>query len=463
MAQVEMKMPKMGESVAEATIIRWLKNEGDRIEADESVLEIATDKVDSEVPSSAAGILEKRLFNEGDVVQVGRAIAIINTGGTTTNSAPAPVNESAKVGSVEPEVNTRETNHTNISEAPVVREVCEVTSATASPVSGENRFYSPLVRTIAQAENISQTELDAIPGTGAEGRVTKKDVLLFMERRSSGTQSQTSSAPSIVSTPAPHQNSAPELSAPVQTSHQSPSVSVNGESDIIEMDRMRKLIAEHMVMSKRTSPHVTSYVEADVTNLVMWRNKVKDSFEKREKEKITFTPIFIEAIARAIKDFPLINISVDGTKIIVKKNINIGMAAALPTGNLIVPVIKNADRMNLYGLTKAVNDLAKRARSGKLTPDEIQGGTYTVTNVGSFGNVMGTPIINQPQVAIMAVGAIRKKPAVIETPYGDTLGIRHMMFLSHAYDHRVVDGSLGGMFVRRVADYLEQFDINREI
>jgi len=313
------------------------------------------------------------------------------------------------------------------------------------------------VRTIAQQENISQIELDAIPGTGAEGRVTKKDVLLFLERRKSG---QTTPA----ATPAP---AAPALaSAPVSSAAPSivaPSPSLNGDVEIIEMDRMRKIIAEHMVMSKRTSPHVTSYVEADVTNIVMWRNKLKDKFEKRENEKITFTPIFIEAIARAIKDFPMINISVDGTNIIVKKNINIGMAAALPSGNLIVPVIKNADRMNLLGLTKAVNDLANRARANKLTPDEIQGGTYTLTNVGSFGNVMGTPIIPQPQVAIMAVGAIRKKPAVIETPQGDTLGIRHMMFLSHSYDHRVVDGALGGSFVRRVADYLEQFDINREI
>lgn len=441
MAQVEMKMPKMGESVAEATIIRWLKNEGDRIEADESVLEIATDKVDSEVPSTAAGTLAKRLFNEGDVVQVGSVIAIINTGGSdartsspaTSASTPAP----APAATV------------NAAPAPVA-----AVPVAAAPVNtnGAGRFYSPLVRTIAQQENISQSELDAIPGTGAEGRVTKKDVMLYLERRASGNVATPVAAPAA--TPAPVAPSAP---AP------SPAVSVSGDSEIIEMDRMRKLISEHMVMSKRTSPHVTSYVEADVTNLVMWRNKVKNAFEKREKEKITFTPIFIEAIARAIKDFPMINISVDGTNLIVKKNINIGMAAALPSGNLIVPVIKNADRMNLLGLTKSVNDLANRARAGKLTPDEIQGGTYTLTNVGSFGNVMGTPIINQPQVAIMAVGAIRKKPAVIETPYGDTIGIRHMMFLSHSYDHRVVDGALGGSFVRRVADYLEQFDINREI
>ncbi|MDQ3051308.1 MAG: 2-oxo acid dehydrogenase subunit E2 [Bacteroidota bacterium] len=447
MAQVEMKMPKMGESVAEATIIRWLKNEGDSIDADESVLEIATDKVDSEVPSSTAGVLEKRLFNEGDVVQVGSVIAIINTNAEAT----APVVAAPAAASSTPV-------------SPVAQAAPEPAPSTATaPVSvafDSNRFYSPLVRTIAQAESISQTELDSIPGTGAEGRVTKKDVFMFLDKRKSG---DTPVAAPVATPAAAPASSGASPASPASAPVASPATSLNGESEIIEMDRMRKLISEHMVMSKRTSPHVTSYVEADVTNLVMWRNKVKDAFEKKEKEKITFTPIFIEAIARAIKDFPMINISVDGTKLIIKKNINIGMAAALPSGNLIVPVIKNADRMNLYGLTKAVNDLANRARAGKLNPDEIQGGTYTVTNVGSFGNVMGTPIINQPQVAIMAVGAIRKKPAVIETPYGDTLGIRHMMFLSHAYDHRVVDGSLGGMFVRRVADYLEQFDVNREI
>jgi 2-oxoglutarate dehydrogenase E2 component (dihydrolipoamide succinyltransferase) len=442
MAQVEMKMPKMGESVAEATIIRWLKNEGDRVEADESVLEIATDKVDSEVPSSSAGILSKRLFNEGDVVQVGSVIAIINTGG-----------EQAQEVQKTPAVT--EHKKETIAE-PVMAAAAPFIPAAAPAISGNgtSRFYSPLVRTIAQQENISQAELDSLQGTGAEGRVTKKDVLLYLDCRKSGNNITQQSAQTIA---------APAQAAPAVQEKIAPAVSVNGESEIIEMDRMRKLISEHMVMSKRTSPHVTSYVEADVTNIVMWRNRVKDQFEKREKEKITFTPIFIEAIARAIKDFPMINISVDGTNIIKKKNINIGMAAALPTGNLIVPVIKNADRMNLFGLTKAVNDLAGRARAGKLSPDEIQGGTYTLTNVGSFGNVMGTPIINQPQVAIMAVGAIRKKPAVIETPSGDTIGIRHMIFLSHAYDHRVVDGSLGGSFVRRVADYLEQFDVNREI
>lgn len=454
MATVELKMPKMGESVHEATIIRWLKNEGETIEADESVLEIATDKVDSEVPSTAAGTLVKRLFNEGDVVQVGTAIAIINTGGADD----APIAAAPAAAAPAPAAAA-----TPIASAPVAA----VNHAVATPVvSGAGRFYSPLVRTIASAEQVSQAELDSIPGTGAEGRVTKKDILAFVDARKNGkttipaSNGQASPAPAAVATSAPAASPAP-AAAPVAKS--APAVSVSGDVEIIEMDRMRKLIADHMVMSKQTSPHVTSYVEADVTNLVMWRDKIKKSFEKREGEKITFTPVFIEAVVRAIKDFPMINVSVDGTKIIVKKNINIGMAAALPSGNLIVPVIKNADRMNLMGLTKSVNDLAVRARGNKLQPDEIQEGTFTLTNVGSFGNVMGTPIINQPQVAILAVGAIRKKPAVIETPQGDAIAIRHMMFLSLSYDHRVVDGSLGGSFLRRVADYLEQFDSNREI
>lgn len=441
MATVELKMPKMGESVHEATIIRWLKNEGDAIQADESVLEIATDKVDSEVPSTAAGTLVKRLFNEGDVVQVGTAIAIIETGGgsgevkAATSSAPAPVSAPSPVATASAST-----------PAPIA------TAAPSSISSNANRFYSPLVKNIAQTEGISQNELDSIQGTGSEGRVTKKDILAFVDAKKSG---KVSPAPSAQVQPATH------ASAPASTS--SPATSVSGDVEIVEMDRMRKLIADHMVMSKQTSPHVTSYVEADVTNLVMWRDKVKKPFEKREGEKITFTPVFIEAVVKAIKDFPLINVSVDGTKIIIKKNINIGMAAALPSGNLIVPVIKNADRLSLLGLTKSVNDLANRARGNKLQPDEIQGGTFTVTNVGSFGNVMGTPIINQPQVAILAVGAIRKKPAVIETPQGDAIAIRHMMFLSLSYDHRVVDGSLGGSFLRRIADYLEQFDASRDI
>ncbi|MFM9008391.1 MAG: dihydrolipoamide acetyltransferase family protein [Bacteroidota bacterium] len=435
MAQVELKMPKMGESVHEATIIRWLKQEGDVVKADETVLEIATDKVDSEVPSTAAGILVKRLFNEGDVVQVGQAIALISNDADTPGQASAPV-QAAPAPVQAPAV------------APQVVAATQQTQPLA--LSKNGRFYSPLVRTIAATEAVSQTELDAISGTGAEGRVTKKDILAYVSQRNAG-----SGAPSPVSTPTP---SAAPTSTPPR-----PAVSVGGDVEIVEMDRMRKLIAEHMLMSKHTSPHVTSYVEADVTNLVMWREKVKGGFEKREGENISYTPVFIEAIARAIKDFPMINVSVDGTRILVKKSINIGMATALPSGNLIVPVIRAADQLNLVGLTKSVNDLARRARENKLQPDEIQGGTFTLTNVGSFGNVMGTPIINQPQVAIMAVGAIRKKPAVIETSQGDAIAIRHMMFLSMSYDHRVVDGSLGGTFIRRVADYLEQFDPNRSI
>ena len=437
MAQYDMLMPKMGESVAEATITKWLKNEGDAIAADESVLEIATDKVDSEVPAQKSGILVKRLFNEGDVVQVGTAIAIIaDSASDAASAAAAPAQQAAPAPA----------------QTAVVSHAAEIANA-------GDRFYSPLVRSIAKEENISNSELNTIPGTGKEGRVTKEDILSFIaNRKNAPVAAQTFAAPSVVAEP---QAPAAQVASSVAASK--PAVSLNAGDEIIEMDRMRKLIADHMVRSKHTSPHVTSFVEADVTNIVMWRDKVKNSFEKRENEKITFTPIFIEAVARAIKDFPMINITVDGNNIIKRKDINIGMAAALPSGNLIVPVIKNADQKNLLGLTKAVNDLANRARAGKLSPDEISGGTFTLTNVGSFGNVMGTPIINQPQVAIMAVGAIKKKPVVIETPQGDTIGIRHMMFLSHSYDHRVVDGSLGGSFVRRVADYLEAFDINRTI
>ena len=431
----------MGESVAEATIIKWLKNEGDNVAADEPVLEIATDKVDSEVPSTAAGVLLKKMFAEGEVVQVGKVIAIIGSAGNAVAApvASAPVAQPAVVA------------------APVAA-AAPVAQPAVAATSGADRFYSPLVRNIEQQENILQQELDAIPGTGADGRVSKKDILAYVDKKKSGAavSAPVSTAPKAAPVAQP-------AAAPAPVAHQAPAISTDGDTEIIEMDRMRKLIADHMVMSKHTSPHVTSFVEADVTNMVLWRNKVKGEFEKKEKEKITFTPLFIEAVTRAIRDYPMVNVSVDGTKIILKKNINIGMAAALPTGNLIVPVIKNADRMNLIGLTKAVNDLSNRARKSKLTPDEIQGGTFTLTNVGSVGNVMGTPIINQPQVAIMAVGAIRKKPAVIETDYGDTIGIRHMMFLSLSYDHRVVDGMLGGSFLRRVADYLEQFDVNRSI
>ena len=440
MAQFELIMPKMGESVAEATIIKWTKNEGDTITADETVLEIATDKVDSEVPAPKGGILVKKLFNEGDVVLVGSAIAILSTDAVASNEAPAaPVVAPVAASTNQAPVATQSNSNTNV-------------------VSNTDRFYSPLVKSIAKEEGITQNELDSIAGSGKEGRVTKEDILLFISNKKS---SPVAAAPvsqptaAVVATPA----SAP---APVKEI-QKPAVSINAGDEIIEMDRMRKLIADHMVMSKHTSPHVTSFVEADVTGLVQWRDRMKKEFEKRENEKLTFTPIFIEAVAKAIKDYPMINVSVDGTNIIKRKNINIGMATALPSGNLIVPVIRNADTLNMVGITKNVNDLANRARINKLSPDEISGGTFTLSNVGSFGNVMGTPIINQPQVAILAVGAIKKKPAVLETPQGDVIAIRHMMFLSLSYDHRVVDGSLGGSFVRRVADYLEQFDTNRII
>ncbi len=442
MAQFELTMPKMGESVAEATIIKWTKNEGDSIKLDETVLEIATDKVDSEIPSPFEGTLIKKLFNENDVVQVGAVIAIISSDANAsiaeTPKAVAPV--SATVAST-----------------PVV-----TSHAEPADFKNSDKFYSPLVKSIAKEEGISLSELDSIKGSGQDGRVTKSDILAYLPNRNKtaqlATTSETKTAPI---TPAVNKSAVgvPDNTVLVQR----PAVSVGAGDEIIEMDRMRKIIADNMVMSKHVSPHVTSFVEADVTNLVQWRDKVKKDFEKREGEKMTFTPLFIECVAKAIKDFPMINISVDqtGTKIIKRKNINVGMAAALPSGNLIVPVIKNADQKNLVGLTKDVNDLATRARANKLAPDEIQGGTFTLTNVGGFGNVMGTPIILQPQVAILAVGTIKKKPAVIETPQGDVIAIRHFMFLSLSYDHRVVDGSLGGTFLRKVADYMEQWDINR--
>ncbi len=462
MAQVDLIMPKMGESVAEATIIKWLKNEGDKIAAEETVLEIATDKVDTEIPSTVSGTLIKRLYNEGDIVQVGSPIAIIST---DTNDSPvvSPVAISIEEFKEKPsEKKLPNNNHTlavsennlpinsNKPEEILIDNTIQESKEIERNLSS-GKFLSPLVRNIAKEERISTAELESINGTGANGRITKNDILAYIPNKGKiAVEKIPRPAAAIV-------NSAAKEISPVK-----PAISLSAGDEVIEMDRMRKLISDHMVMSKHTSAHVTSFVEADVTNVVLWRERVKKEFEKREGEKLTFTPIFIEALAKAIKDFPMINISLDGTKIIKRKNINIGMATALPSGNLIVPVIKNADTLNLVGLTKQVNNLANRARNGKLSPDDIQGGTYTISNVGSFGNVMGTPIINQPQVAILAVGVIKKKPAVIETESGDLIGIRHFMYLSHSYDHRVVDGSLGGQFVRRVADYLEQWDIKRE-
>ena len=453
MAENPILVPKMGESINEATVIRWLKNVGDKIEKDEPIVEIATDKVDNEIPSPADGILTQQLFQDGDVVKVGEAIAMFSSDSAAVAATAEPKKEETTV-----EIDTAVENIENqINEA--------ISISQAAPVSkpaGSNRFYSPLVMNIASQEGVSSEELERIEGTGMEGRVTKADILKYLQNRKS--------APVEVQTATGVTNAATSVSAPIQkdavqtkaVAHTSP-INLNPGDEIIQMDRVRKMIADHMVMSMQTSPHVTSFVEADVTNVVNWRNKIKDGFKKREGENLTFTPIFLWAIAKAIKDYPMINVSVDGDKIIKKRNINIGMAVAQNNGNLIVPVIKNADSMNLLGLTRAVNDFAVRARNNKLTPDDIQGGTYTLTNVGSFGNIAGTPVINQPQVAIMAVGTITKKPAVIETEHGDVIAIRQKMILSHSYDHRVVDGALGGMFVKRVAEYLEQWDVNTEI
>lgn len=434
MARFELKLPKMGESVAEATITNWLKEVGDKIEADEAVLEIATDKVDSEVPSEVSGILVEQLFGKDDLVQVGQTIAIIETEG---GELVPVVKEAATPEAV----------------AEVTKTVEEAKESVATPTnfSDSEKFLSPLVKNIAKEEGVSVAELDTISGTGKEGRVTKNDILEHVKNRTS--------QPVAVTVPvAPVQKA---VSAPV--AQKAAPVSVSGGDEIVEMDRMRKLIAGYMVASVQTSAHVQSFIEVDVTNIVKWREKNKVAFEKREGEKLTYTPIFMEAVAKAIKDYPGMNISVDGDFIIKKKNINLGMAASLPNGNLIVPVIKNADQLNLVGMAKAVNDLGGRAKAGKLKPDDTQGGTYTVTNVGTFGSVFGTPILNQPQVGILALGAIRKMPAVIETPEGDFIGIRQKMFLSHSYDHRVVDGALGGSFVKRVAEYLEAFDVNRDL
>jgi 2-oxoglutarate dehydrogenase E2 component (dihydrolipoamide succinyltransferase) len=537
MAKYKLLLPKMGESVAEATIIKWNKNIGDIIDIDDAVIDIATDKVDSEVPSPVKGKLVLQRCKENEVVQVGAVLAIIETDEPEAELSPEQataiqnfklpetVNADSHQGDIlpdEPEAKHEEEILPDLT-AEAIPGV-EQLSTPSKPIiqSSGARFYSPLVKNIALQEGISPQEMDTIPGTGSDGRLTKDDLILYLQKRVAG--SAPIQPPVVtVPSPAPHQtlrpsemleqpkfvtSAAPVIPtvipqaeepkvgviqttteqpkaapvtqpiAPVQqpatatqsaaqpqkpSPPQQPTVKTSGGDEIIEMDRMRKLIAEHMVASVRTAPHVCSFVEVDVTNMVQWRDKVKASFEKREGSKITFTPIFVEAVAKAIKDFPMINVSVNGTQIIKKKNINIGMAAALPSGNLIVPVIRNADELNLVGLSKTVNDLANRARTSKLQPDEIKDGTFTITNIGSFGNIMGTPIINQPQVAILAIGVIKKKPAVIETPTGDVIAIRHMMFLSMSYDHRVVDGALGGSFIRRVADYLENWDLDRAI
>lgn len=447
MAQYELLLPKMGESVAEATIVKWAKQPGDQIEIDDIILEIATDKVDSEVPSPVKGILIEHRFTENNVAQVGDVIAVIEVGDEDNSNIDKEVEVKNEVEEVQPDdiPFLPETAKDEVSEIP-------------QDFSKSDKFYSPLVKSIAQEEGISVAELDQIEGSGNDGRVTKDDLLGYVSSRNPQTKNNSVTLQSETKSEKEQEVITPkeELIPPVAPSRPM-------ADEIIEMDRMRKVIAEHMINSKDTAAHVTSFVEADVTNLVLWRNRVKGAFEKREGEKITFTPIFVEAVAKAIKDMPMINISLNGHQIIKKKDINIGMAAALPNGNLIVPVIKNADQLNLVGLTKAVNSLAKRARENKLLPDEVKGGTFTLTNIGGFGNLMGTPIINQPQVAILAVGAIKKKPAVLETQYGDVIAIRHMMYLSLSYDHRIVDGSLGGSFAKRVADYLEQWDVNREV
>lgn len=438
-----MILPKMGESVFECTVLNWLKQVGDTVEVDESLLEVATDKVDTEVPATVNGVLKQMLVPQGQVAKIGEPIAIIETAGASV--ATEDTQSAAELKELLPLAAQIETAQ-------------EMLSAQLS-AHGANGFYSPLVRSIAKQEGISQQELEAIAGTGSQGRVTKRDILAYVQARKTGAQ------PAAAAAPAPAASATPVAAQPA-AAPAAPLVAaqpMGAGDEVIEMDRMRRMIADRMVDSKRVSPHVTSFVEADLTNLVHWRNKHKKAFQQREGQNLTFMPLFVHAIVKAIKDFPMINVQVDGSRIIKKKDINIGMAVALPNGNLIVPVIKQADRLSLAGLTIAINDLAQRARENKLKPDELQGGTYTISNIGSFGNVMGTPIINQPQVAIMAIGAIRKKPAVIETPQGDLIGIRQFAYFSHSYDHRVVDGALGGMFVRRVCDYLEQWDMAQDV
>ncbi|TMU50586.1 dihydrolipoamide acetyltransferase family protein [Flagellimonas algicola] len=446
MSKFELKLPQMGESVAEATLTTWLKEVGDTIEMDEAIFEIATDKVDSEVPSEVEGVLLEKRFNVDDVIKVGEVVAVIQTD---------QVVEAASNG----QDTTTPEEAIEVPAAELESQISQVQESIAAPTpdfGSSERFYSPLVRNIAKEEGVSMEELETIIGTGKEGRVTKNDIKAFLEHRSSNGSPVTAAAPETT-------EAAPSPVKPKKEESKAAPIPVSSGDEIIPLSRMGKLIAHHMVESITTSAHVQSFVEVDVTNVVNWRNKMKDSFQKREGEKLTFTPIFMEAVAMALKKYPLMNISLDGDKVIKKKNINLGMAAALADGNLIVPVIKNADQLNLVGMAKTVNDLANRARNNQLKPDEVQDGTYTVTNVGSFGSIFGTPIINQPQVGILALGAIRKMPSVIETDQGEYIGIRSKMFLSHSYDHRVVNGALGGMFVKTVADYLEAWDINREI
>jgi len=433
MSNFELVLPKLGESITDATIISWLKNVGDTIEEDEPICEIATDKVDSEIPSPVSGVIKEIFYQVDDVVEVGKVIAIIGSEVSNGQTTEMPT-ETPKAGSKENTASNQE-------------------SSNELRPSISNRFYSPLARSIAEEENLSLAEMENIDGTGENGRVKKSDIVDFIKNKNIQPVAKVEKAITA---------NKPVVTSPAKPTAPNPKL-VNGNVEIIKMDRMRKIIAKHMVDSKRIAPHVTSFVEVDMTNVVTWRNKNKKAFLEKYGTKITFTPIFLEAVAKAIKDFPAINASVDGDNLIIKKDINIGIAAALPSGNLIVPVIKNADFLNLQGLAKQTNILVDKARNNKLKPDDIQGGTYTISNVGTFGNIMGTPIINQPQVAILATGVIQKKPAVVETEYGDMIAIRHLMYLSHAYDHRVVDGFLGGSFLRKVADYLEAFDVNRAL
>jgi len=453
MSKFELKLPQMGESVAEATLTNWLKEVGDTIEMDEAVFEIATDKVDSEVPSEVDGVLLEKRFDVDEVIKVGEVVAVIQIEGDVDNV----MDDTAEEEVVEEEPAEMPAKELETQMASVKESV----SVPVPDFSSSERFYSPLVKNIAKEENVSMDELEAIAGTGKEGRVTKNDIMAYLESRSNGGQEQVESKPQPEA--GKEKVAAPEPPKQAPEKPKESKVQVGAGDEVIPLTRMGKLIAHHMIESVSTSAHVQSFVEVDVTNVVNWRNKVKNTFQEREGEKLTFTPIFMEAVAMALKKYPMINISLDGDKVIKKKNINLGMAAALPDGNLIVPVIKNADQLNLVGMAKTVNDLASRARNNQLKPDEIKDGTYTVTNVGSFGSVFGTPIINQPQVGILALGAIRKMPSVIETDQGEYIGIRSKMYLSHSYDHRVVNGALGGMFVKAVADYLEAWDTNREI